>query len=469
MANNNIGDDLGYHRFAHFIHNSLEVYRPQLTTLLFPLFAHIYMKLTATGHLKAAQQLLQQHGDEHEHMFASEMSQLRLMVDKESMKKVSYAKNILRETNSFVLTIGKTAQTLLSTFLEENKLEQILHILNSRLKLNTEYIHPSTTTTTTTTNTTTNTNDNTINQSVYGIDTSESASSSSSSSSSIGILSGSGMTGVNAHELKQINQIEIDWGVVSKRPRTNVMEQVQDIKLQMNEFIASEEKIKPVEKKRKIRQFEININEKEKEARRPKWIGTAGPPPCFQNNEFYRDMVEKLRLRIKPIQKKQEELDDVACVQLGYWLDHQETKQINLKNDNNNNDNNESTTATNNNNHHNNNNQNHYSNNSMPTLPSIACLSLKNNYDALSCTKVSRDSVQIVGGYSDGIVRVWRLDGKTHLGETYGFVPSKEDSPLATFNGSVESSAHLVGHTMGVTSCAFMPDNEWLLSCSEDR
>jgi transcription initiation factor TFIID subunit 5 len=433
-------EDLGYSMLAHYIHNTLEVYRPQLNPLLFPVFAHVFMKLIATNQLAAAQKLLKDHGEEHEQVYGTEMSQLRLIVDLEHMRKNSWARRVLRSTDSFIITVGKTAQILLATFLEEHRLKQINHILNSKVKLSATYVHP-VASAQNSSNSTKNTNDVAI----------TSASSSSSSSStfttttlpSVGGISGSGITGVTQDMLQHTNQTLINWGVVCKRPRTDVMDRAKDLKNELKEFISSEEKIKPAEKKRRIRRLESNIRDTEEEARTPLWIGSAGTPPSL-NGEFYRDMVEKLRLRVKPIQKRQEEQDDIECVKLGYLQDHKTTRNTSSTGIN-------VTTST-----------------MIPALPSIACLSLKNNYDSLSCTAVSRDAVQIAGGYSDGIVRVWRLDGNTHLGETYGYIPSKEDSPLANHNGLVESAAHLVGHTMGVTGCAFMPDNEWLLSCSED-
>ena len=272
------------------------------------------------------------------------------------------------------------------------------------------------------------------------------------------------------------------------------MDRAATLKAKLDEFAASENKaIKPTEKKRQIRRLETKIRETEEEARLPSWIGHAGPSPSLVGNDFYRDMIEKLRLRVKPMQKKQEEADDLHCLHLGYLDDHQKSRaavssdglgtssssssssSASTSSTTTTSSSTTTTTTTNNNNNNNNNNTTDATmmlpssaSSLPPALPSIACFSLQNNYDSLSCTSTSRDGVQLVGGYSDGIIRVWRLDGETHLGETYGFTPSKEDSPLATTTGLAESAANLVGHTMGVTSCTFSPDNEWLLSSSED-
>ena len=145
--------DLGYSTLAHYVHNSLEVYRPQLQAILFPVFAHIYMKLVAIGQSEDAQDLMNTHGEEHEQAYLAEMSQLRLIVDKEHMKKNTWATRVLHSSDSFVLTVGTTAQALLAAFLEEHNLVKVLHILNSKMRLNSKYVHPATSSVSATSNT----------------------------------------------------------------------------------------------------------------------------------------------------------------------------------------------------------------------------------------------------------------------------------------------------------------------------
>ena len=442
---------MDFQKFSHYIHNTLEIYRHQLQTLLFPVFTHVYLKLVTTQQLTDAKQLLALHGEPFDIAFSTEMANLRLIVDHDHMKQNAWAKHILGSPESFSVTVGTTAQMLLITYLEEHQMKEILQILNSKMKLNTTYVHPSTA------NNNADDNNNPLKRSAATLNPASASSSSSSSSSSstssatapaIGTLSGNGVTGTSHYEQYHINKRPLNWGVVSKRPRKDITAKVQQLKSELQTFVSTEDKtMKLTEKKKMQRKMETTIRETEIVARKPLWIGATGPSPDL-NQDFYRDMVEKLMVRVKPVQKKQEEQDSMACVMLGYAQDHRENNSGGGGGGGGSNSANNSSSSDNANDAQN-------AVQDAPLLPSVSCYSLKNNYDSLCCTNVSRDGVQVAGGYSDGVVRVWRLDGDTNLGETYGYVNAnedKQDSPLATTkNGLIESSTLLIGHKMGVT------------------
>ncbi len=441
----------GYAELAHWVRGALDLYRPDLRACLFPVFAAAVCRLALEGHADACARLLEAHGPAHAGAFGDELAQLRLLVSPEHVRANAFARRVIGKGKSFTVHLSSTAAMLLQAFLDEVKLHEINHLLHTHVALRTTYVHPSDLAAAA--------------ESVGGAAGTDAAgagdaapASSSSSSSSrkrgappTGSVSGESVTGMSDAARQSVNEKDLDWGVKPKRARPNEVERTRALKHNLKELLADDKNTMGL--KKKTRQARANALRAEIEAakhrsRRPLWVGAHGPVPGLRD-EFYRDMVEKLLVRVKPVQARAEGDDLLACCKLGYAVDHKRAElawaeEHGLAS----NALEQSVAALQ---------ADEADGISRPELPSVACYALHHNYDSLACTAVSRDGVQAAGGYSDGVVRVWRLDGGKHLGYTYGHAKQakEEDSPMAA--GSAESDAVLVGHSMGVTGCCFSP------------
>ena len=89
-------------------------------------------------------------------------------------------------------------------------------------------------------------------------------------------------------------------------------------------------------------------------------------------------------------------------------------------------------------------------------LPSVCCYTFHNSSETfknlirLNCLKSSKDSKFIAAGFSDSVVKLWKVEA------------TKPDEPAPP-------PSTLVGHSGSIFGLDFSPDNDYLISGSEDK
>jgi len=101
-------------------------------------------------------------------------------------------------------------------------------------------------------------------------------------------------------------------------------------------------------------------------------------------------------------------------------------------------------------------------------LPSICCYTFLNTNNSLNTLEISHNSSVVAAGFSDSLIRVWDLE-KSHT-RMFGTVVQQKasDSGDPKEKRGDQSYTTLYGHSGPVYSLSFSPDNQYMLSSSED-
>jgi transcription initiation factor TFIID subunit 5 len=131
-----------YTRLQRWAHQSLEVFRAELTSVLWPIFAHVFIVLIQRNLTDRAQDFFEQHRSEHEELHGgaeSDIAALSVITAPSQLPKpwgegrADVAGTIL--LHKFEVVMSRTAFTQLLSFLEHQKLVFILHILNAHVRV----------------------------------------------------------------------------------------------------------------------------------------------------------------------------------------------------------------------------------------------------------------------------------------------------------------------------------------------
>lgn len=95
--------------------------------------------------------------------------------------------------------------------------------------------------------------------------------------------------------------------------------------------------------------------------------------------------------------------------------------------------------------------------NLQSSAPSVCLYTFHNTNGNMTCVEFSDDARFTAAGFQDSTIKVWSLDGSP----LQSILPSKAKD--------ITNSVTLVGHSGPVYSVAFSPDNRYLLSASEDK
>ncbi|GAM18992.1 hypothetical protein SAMD00019534_021670, partial [Acytostelium subglobosum LB1] len=125
---------------------------------------------------------------------------------------------------------------------------------------------------------------------------------------------------------------------------------------------------------------------------------------------------------------------------------------------------------------------------SAASLPSICCYTFFNTYQGLNSVEISKDASLVVGGFSDSSLRLWNLkelaskreSSRTEEDDEASSSSSTKNKTAAPLEGDdpnnrMRSSAldsdfrTFIGHSGPVYGCSMSPDNQFILSCSEDN
>ncbi|KAL7271590.1 Transcription initiation factor TFIID subunit 5 [Rhizina undulata] len=127
-----------YSHLKRWIDNSLDLYKPELRRLLYPIFVHSYLQLIATGFQTPGKNFFKEHHQEHEATYGHDLKALAAISLPQHVEENPMAK--LYRENKYRVTLSRTTLNLLTHFLvdtEDSGGELVHKLLNQRVEIRT--------------------------------------------------------------------------------------------------------------------------------------------------------------------------------------------------------------------------------------------------------------------------------------------------------------------------------------------
>ncbi|KAI1316959.1 Transcription initiation factor TFIID subunit 5 [Mortierella claussenii] len=122
-----------YSSLRRWVENSLDLYKPELIAILFPLFVHSYLNLVNRGLKDQASTFMESFQSDHLEMHSQDIARLATITDEQHVKENELAQ--IYKTNKYHLRMAPVSFELLIAFLEDNKFIVLLRIVNQHLDI----------------------------------------------------------------------------------------------------------------------------------------------------------------------------------------------------------------------------------------------------------------------------------------------------------------------------------------------
>ncbi|XP_076223518.1 TATA-box binding protein associated factor 5 isoform X3 [Nomia melanderi] len=120
-----------YSELKKFVEGSLDIYKHELGTILYPVLVHMYLELVYNNHSEEAKQLLEKFCGNLEEYYQNDMKRLSNVTKREQM-----AGNELTDTfksNQFIIRMSRDTLSILKRHLQEKKHSVLLNIIQEHL------------------------------------------------------------------------------------------------------------------------------------------------------------------------------------------------------------------------------------------------------------------------------------------------------------------------------------------------
>ncbi|XP_034951063.1 transcription initiation factor TFIID subunit 5 isoform X2 [Chelonus insularis] len=120
-----------YSELKKFVESSLDIYKHELGTILYPVLVHMYLELVYNNHSEQAKQLMEKFSGNLEDYYQNDLKRLSHMTKREQM-----AGNELTDTfksNQFIIRISRDTLSILKRHLQEKKHSVLLNIIQEHL------------------------------------------------------------------------------------------------------------------------------------------------------------------------------------------------------------------------------------------------------------------------------------------------------------------------------------------------
>ncbi|ORZ30914.1 WD40-repeat-containing domain protein [Catenaria anguillulae PL171] len=128
--------DRCYHHLRRWIEASLDVFKPQLKDILFPLFTHIYLDLLAKNYVQEARAFLDSYKADHVAFYSHDLFQMDAVQTPHHVTENAWALAVRDPNNKFTVTLHDTTFRLLISYLEDNNMVALLRILSQYIQVN---------------------------------------------------------------------------------------------------------------------------------------------------------------------------------------------------------------------------------------------------------------------------------------------------------------------------------------------
>lgn len=123
--------EASYVELKRFVEGSLDIYKHELGTILFPVLVHMYLELVYNGHTEKAIMLMQKFGPEQESYYQEDLRKLAMVTKRDHMDG-----NELTDTfksNQFIIRMSRDTLSLLKRHLNDKKASVLLNIIQEHL------------------------------------------------------------------------------------------------------------------------------------------------------------------------------------------------------------------------------------------------------------------------------------------------------------------------------------------------
>ncbi|XP_066585283.1 transcription initiation factor TFIID subunit 5-like [Prorops nasuta] len=120
-----------YSELKKFVEGSLDIYKHELGTILYPVLVHMYLELVYNNHSEEAKQLTEKFGSTLEEYYQNDLKRLLNVTKREQM-----AGNELTDTfksNQFIIRMSRDTLSILKRHLQEKKHSVLLNIIQEHL------------------------------------------------------------------------------------------------------------------------------------------------------------------------------------------------------------------------------------------------------------------------------------------------------------------------------------------------
>lgn len=120
-----------YLELKRFVEGSLDIYKHELGTILYPVLVHMYLELVYNGHTEKAIMLMKRFGPEQDVYYQSDLKRLALVTKRDHMNG-----NELTDTfksNQFIIRMSRDTLSLLKRHLHDKKASVLLNIVQEHL------------------------------------------------------------------------------------------------------------------------------------------------------------------------------------------------------------------------------------------------------------------------------------------------------------------------------------------------
>ncbi|XP_053607989.1 transcription initiation factor TFIID subunit 5 isoform X3 [Plodia interpunctella] len=126
--------EFAYDSLKKFVENSLDIYKYELSMLLYPVFVHMYMLLILYDHNEHAVNFLEKFRPEQEDYYQDDLNKLSIVKHKDQIKGNELAE--IYSSNKFVVQLSRDASSQLKRYLQEQKNSTvIINIINNHIQL----------------------------------------------------------------------------------------------------------------------------------------------------------------------------------------------------------------------------------------------------------------------------------------------------------------------------------------------
>ncbi|XP_039763631.1 transcription initiation factor TFIID subunit 5 [Pararge aegeria] len=116
--------EFAYDSLKKFVESSLDIYKYELSTLLYPVFVHMYLILILYDHTEHASKFLDKFGPEQEEYYQEDLNRLCAVKNKDQVKGNELAE--IYSSNKFQVQLSRDASTQLKRYLHEQKSSPII-------------------------------------------------------------------------------------------------------------------------------------------------------------------------------------------------------------------------------------------------------------------------------------------------------------------------------------------------------